>query len=263
MLFTCPSPPVLPALRLFFPFFDFTQICGKWREGRERHKVCTVNSLFVLWEGRNWNSIGKCLPKSYNAYFFKLWERKWVQIFLKRSLLNLEIPGTQMNLVLSPHAAEKKCIKAREAIWCDKTNPTELYSPGLKCLVILDPQSRSEIQKTASADQKPLTGTSPVAQWLRICLPMQGTWVWSLVREDPTCWGATKHMPQLLSLRSRACEPPLPNPAHPRARAPRLLSPCAATAEARAPKACALQQEKPLQWEARAPQWRVAPTCHN
>ena len=31
---------------------------------------------------------------------------------------------------------------------------------------------------------------SLVAQWLRIRLPMQGTWV--LVREDPTCCGATK-----------------------------------------------------------------------
>ena len=35
-------------------------------------------------------------------------------------------------------------------------------------------------------------GTSLVAQWLRICLPMQGTRVQSLVREDPACCGATK-----------------------------------------------------------------------
>ena len=34
--------------------------------------------------------------------------------------------------------------------------------------------------------------TSLVAQWLRICLPMQGTLVRSLVQEDPTCCGATK-----------------------------------------------------------------------
>ena len=36
------------------------------------------------------------------------------------------------------------------------------------------------------------SGTSLVAQGLRICLPMQGTWVQSLVREDSTCRGATK-----------------------------------------------------------------------
>ena len=35
-------------------------------------------------------------------------------------------------------------------------------------------------------------GTSLVAQWLRIRLPMQGTRVWALVREGPTCRGATK-----------------------------------------------------------------------
>ena len=35
-------------------------------------------------------------------------------------------------------------------------------------------------------------GTSLVAQWLRIRLPMQGTHVRALVREDPTCCGATK-----------------------------------------------------------------------
>ena len=33
---------------------------------------------------------------------------------------------------------------------------------------------------------------SLVAQWLRIRLPMQGTWVCALVGEDPTCHRATK-----------------------------------------------------------------------
>ena len=44
---------------------------------------------------------------------------------------------------------------------------------------------------------------------------------------------------------------------------PALYSPRATTTEARVPRAHALQQEKPLQWEARAPQWRVAPARHN
>ena len=43
---------------------------------------------------------------------------------------------------------------------------------------------------------------SLVAQWLRICLPMQGAWVRALVWEDPTCRGAAgPRGPQLLSLR--------------------------------------------------------------
>ena len=49
---------------------------------------------------------------------------------------------------------------------------------------------------TISASQlsglKPQPGTSLVAQWLRICLPMQRTWVRALVWEDPSCHGATK-----------------------------------------------------------------------
>ena len=35
-------------------------------------------------------------------------------------------------------------------------------------------------------------GTSLVVQWLSICLPMQGTWVQSLVWEGAICPGATK-----------------------------------------------------------------------
>ena len=47
------------------------------------------------------------------------------------------------------------------------------------------------------------------------------------------------------------------------ARAPQLLSPCAATTKARAPRARALQQQKPPQGEACAQQQRVAPARHN
>ena len=40
--------------------------------------------------------------------------------------------------------------------------------------------------------RKEIIGTSLVAEWLRIRLPMQRTGVRALVREDPTCRGATK-----------------------------------------------------------------------
>ena len=36
--------------------------------------------------------------------------------------------------------------------------------------------------------------TSLIAQWIGDGLPMQETWVWSLVQEDPTCSRATKPM---------------------------------------------------------------------
>ena len=79
---------------------------------------------------------------------------------------------------------------------------------------------------------------------------MQGTRVRALVREDPTCRGATKPVHH----NYWACA---------LAREPQLLSPRATTTEARAPRARAPQQEKPSQWEACAPQQRVAPARRN
>ena len=87
---------------------------------------------------------------------------------------------------------------------------------------------------------------------------MQGTWVWALVREDPTCRGATK--PVRHNYWACALEPASHNYwAH----VPQLLSPRATTTEAHVPRAHAPQQEKPPQWEARALQRRVAPTRRN
>ena len=40
--------------------------------------------------------------------------------------------------------------------------------------------------------KKTQRGASLVVQWLRICLPMQGTWVRALVWEDPTYRGAAR-----------------------------------------------------------------------
>ena len=64
--------------------------------------------------------------------------------------------------------------------------------------------------------------TSLVVQWLSIFLPMQGTWAWSLVQEDSPCHGTIK-------------------PEH-------------HNYSAWASRAHALQQEKPPQYEAHAPQ---------
>ena len=52
----------------------------------------------------------------------------------------------------------------------------------------------SIIKKRQIVQLKNGPGTSLVAQWLRIRLPMQGTQVRALVWEDPTCHGATKHV---------------------------------------------------------------------
>ena len=93
------------------------------------------------------------------------------------------------------------------------------------------PYATQHGQILKNCSKKQTTRASLLAQWLTICLPMQGTWVRVPVLEDPTCCGATKPMHH--------------------------------NYWAQAPRACALQQEKPPQWEARAPQRRVAPAHRN
>ena len=102
-----------------------------------------------------------------------------------------------------------------------------------------------------------MSGTSLVAQWLRIHLPVQGAWVWSLVWENPTCHGTTKSVHH--NYWACALEPMSHNywahalqilkSVHSRACVPQLLSIHAATTEAHKPKPHAPQQEKPPQWE--------------
>ena len=74
--------------------------------------------------------------------------------------------------------------------------------------------------------------TSLVVQWLKMCLPMQGTQVPSLVPEDPTCRGATKPVRH----NYWACAPE-PTNHNCWARVPQLLEPAC-------PRACAPQQRQ-------------------
>ena len=77
-------------------------------------------------------------------------------------------------------------------------------------------------------------GTSLVAQCLRTLLPMQGTWVWALVQEDPTCHRATGPVSHncwacALGPQAAAAEPTCHD-----CRGPRAWSPCSAMGEATA-----------------------------
>ena len=63
----------------------------------------------------------------------------------------------------------------------------------LQQLIILVTQAKcSREEMTSDKDSKMSCRISLVVQWIRIPLPMQGTWVQALVREDPTCSGTTK-----------------------------------------------------------------------
>ena len=80
------------------------------------------------------------------------------------------------------------------------------------------------VKFTKKLDVQNRVGTPLVAQWLRIHLPMQGTQVRALVREDPTCRGATK--PERHNYWACALEPASHN-----CWSPCAQSPCSATRE--------------------------------
>ena len=66
-----------------------------------------------------------------------------------------------------------------------------------------------------SDSNKTAWGASLVAQWLRICLPMQGTWVRALVWQNPTCRGATGPVSHnYWACVSGACAPQQERPTH-------------------------------------------------
>ena len=112
--------------------------------------------------------------------------------------------------------------------------------------LISDSKSLDSKRPTTQPLKKKKKRTFPMAQWLRIRLPMQGTQVRSLVQEDPTCCGATKpvrHNYWACTLQPvrhnywspHALEPACPNnwahalqplkPMHSRAHVPQLLKP--------------------------------------
>ena len=140
-----------------------------------------------------------------------------------------------------------------EKIFANHTFDKELVTRILKKLLQKNIKINNSIKKLAN-------GTSLVVQWLRICLPVQGTWVWALVWEDPTCCRATKPVChkywdcalEPASHNYWACVLQLLKPAR--------LDPCSATREAtamRSPRTTTKSSpNSPQLEEARAQQWR-------
>ena len=105
---------------------------------------------------------------------------------------------------------------------------------------------------------KHYTRTSLTARWIRICLPIQETQVWSLVQEDPTASGQLSLCTTTTDLTLLSPQAATIKAQEPGAQMLQLMNPCTATTEAHMPRTC-VQQEKPPQWETHAHQRRVAP----
>ena len=109
-----------------------------------------------------------------------------------------------------------------------------------------------------------LNWPSLVIQWLRICLQIKGTWVLSLIQEDPTCHGATKPMHH--SYWVHALEPMSCNywAWMPQLLSPHALEPLICTEEPPQREACTAQLESspqlPKLEKAHVQQWEPSAT---
>ena len=92
------------------------------------------------------------------------------------------------------------CVHARWPCWpqllgprCFQNTWSMKGSEGMFCLKWLNPAlSYNTICSEIDSLKMGVQGTSPVVQWLGVCLPMQGKRVRSLVLEDPTFCAAAK-----------------------------------------------------------------------
>jgi len=144
-----------------------------------------------------------------------------------------QLLGTKSSITSPAQVQSPRALQQYSTAWNTWiSNPCKAAAgPGL--LTLRGPGSHHSISSSGRHQ----------SQWSKWGLPWWSTW---------QCGGHGFHpWPEKIPS-VRATNPVLHNP---RAQEPQLLSP---HSRARAP-----QQEESLQWEARAPQQRVAPICHN
>ena len=159
---------------------------GLWT-GTEFWRAPTVQGPFSYWVSLTWEGISRWVAKAAIV--------PAVALAIKQALeMLLQANGCQKS---------KKFIeRARSRIWEKYLShgqhmPTHWYRSE-KPWRQRNATNQVTISRVPSWEgvheikKETLLGTSLVAQWLRIHLPMQETRVRSLVRDDPTCHGATK-----------------------------------------------------------------------
>ena len=169
-----------------------------WEESIEEERRQTLKNMIGRGMGVCWKSQWCRLRNNHERCRRKLRER-WCQ----RSLGRKNIKGV---IKISKHKEWssnvfiiiEKCPLTRQHVgycWLQWEQPSwglnEKWRNGAKLAVgsgnLTEKKQAGQFLFKDKGD-----GASLVAQWLRIRLPMQGTRVRALVREDPTCRGATK-----------------------------------------------------------------------
>ena len=145
---------------------------GEWREKSKLLLDVLINHLWsrdpsdVPWEAILEGSRGMVW------YFVNHWDANSTAVIRKCKGLGQRVPEGSCEapeLILLPW------------MWGQWASATVAHGTVLAELVTSHPHSKLKMTSRASL----------VAQWLRICLPVQGTRVRALVWEDPTCCGAT------------------------------------------------------------------------
>ena len=99
------------------------------------------------------------------------------------------------------HLQQKKNLLTKSQKWFN------LYIK--KIFIACLPNEQLNVPVQWEIKKKKKSWTSLVVQWIRICLTMQGTWVQSLVWEDPTFLRATTTKPESHNYRAYTLEPML------------------------------------------------------
>ena len=121
---------------------------------------------------------------------------------LKWPISNKKSWGMQRNKQVWPIYQEKKKKKQAKETAGENDQMLDLIEKYFKIAIL---NMFTEPKETVT---KEVEGASLVAQWLRICLQMQGTRVRALVWEDPTCRGATRSVSHnYWACASGACAP--------------------------------------------------------
>ena len=116
---------------------------------------------------------------------------------------------------------------AENSLWCCAVEVVINPPARLQGRLFTGGNSQETLQASGKTAPGGFPGTSLVAQWLGVRLPARGTRVRALVREDPTCRGAAGPVCHGYW----AC----------------ALEPASHKYEARWPRACAPQRERPPQ----------------
>ena len=152
-----------------------------------------------------------------------VWNGKWFSVWVARFCKNQKmvilsyIWTSDKQLIFNPsiswtglprwHSGRKpacQCRRYRFSLWVGKVpwrrkwQPTPVFLPGKlhgqRSLAGYSPWGREEsnmIEHKHTVPGIPCAGTFLVARWLRICLPVQGMWIWVLVEElrSHMLWG--------------------------------------------------------------------------